>query len=87
LGAFKSTRREENLALLDELGNGFSSLPFEGSAARRFGQIRGELVAIQPLAVGRARAPSPGWHVIHAPEKARVYAPEGTARPTLLPLS
>lgn len=37
-GAFKSTRRKENLALLDELGNGFSSLPFEGSPARRFGQ-------------------------------------------------
>lgn len=42
-GAFKSTRREENLALLDELSNGFSSLPFEGSAAFRFSQIRAEL--------------------------------------------
>jgi len=42
-GAFKSTRREENLALLDELVNGFSSLPFEGNAARHFGQIRAEL--------------------------------------------
>lgn len=42
-GAFKSTRREENLALLDELGNGFPSLPFEGHAARHFGQIRTEL--------------------------------------------
>lgn len=42
-GAFKSTRRDENLALLDELGNGFSSLPFDSSAARHFGQIRAEL--------------------------------------------
>jgi len=42
-GAFKSARREENLALLDELGRGFSSLPFEGNAARYFGQIRAKL--------------------------------------------
>ncbi|TRX01446.1 type II toxin-antitoxin system VapC family toxin [Candidatus Methylobacter oryzae] len=42
-GAFKSTRREENLALLDELSNSSLSLPFDGSAARRFGQIRTKL--------------------------------------------
>jgi len=42
-GAFKSTRRDENLALLDELSNGFLSLPFYGNAARHFGRIRAEL--------------------------------------------
>jgi len=42
-GAFKSTRRDENLALLDELSNGFLSLPFDGNAARHFGRIRAEL--------------------------------------------
>jgi tRNA(fMet)-specific endonuclease VapC len=42
-GAFKSTRRDENLALLDELSNGFLSLPFDGNAARHFGRIRADL--------------------------------------------
>ncbi|MGB7512494.1 MAG: type II toxin-antitoxin system VapC family toxin [Pelodictyon phaeoclathratiforme] len=42
-GAYKSTRRDENLALLDELSNGFLSLPFDGNAARQFGKIRAEL--------------------------------------------
>lgn len=42
-GAFKSTRREENLALLDELSNRFLSLPFDGNAARHFGRIRADL--------------------------------------------
>ena len=42
-GAFKSMRREENLALLDELSNGFLSLPFDGNAAHHFGRIRAGL--------------------------------------------
>ena len=42
-GAFKSTRREENLALLDELSNGFLSLPFDGNAAHHFGRTRAGL--------------------------------------------
>jgi len=42
-GAFKSVRRDENLALLDELSYGFVSLPFDGQAARQFGRIRAEL--------------------------------------------
>ena len=42
-GAFKSTRCDENLALLDELNKGFCSLPFDGNAARHFGRIRAEL--------------------------------------------
>ncbi|MCB9129218.1 MAG: type II toxin-antitoxin system VapC family toxin [Ardenticatenales bacterium] len=42
-GAFKSARRDENLALLDELSLGFPSFPFDGSAARHFGRIRSEL--------------------------------------------
>jgi len=42
-GAFKSTQRDKNLALLDELSNGFLSLPFDGHAARHFGRIRADL--------------------------------------------
>lgn len=42
-GAFKSTRCDENLALLDELNKGFCSLPFDGNAARHYGRIRAEL--------------------------------------------
>ncbi len=42
-GAFKSQRMEANLAVLDELFQHFSSLPFDGAAARAFGQIRAEL--------------------------------------------
>ncbi len=42
-GAYKSTRRDENLALLDELSKGFLSLPFDGNAAHQFGRIRAEL--------------------------------------------
>lgn len=43
-GAFKSARREQNLALLDELSLGFASLPFDGNAACHFGKIRSELM-------------------------------------------
>ncbi len=42
-GAFKSTRRDKNLALLDELSNGFLSLPFDGNTAHHFGRIRADL--------------------------------------------
>lgn len=42
-GAYKSQRRAENLAILDELFAGFSSLAFDGAAAREFGRIRVDL--------------------------------------------
>ena len=42
-GAYKSTRREANLALLETLFSGFSSFSFDGKAARIFGEIRAEL--------------------------------------------
>ncbi len=42
-GAFKSQRRESNLALLDELFSLFASLGFDGEAARHFGRVRAEL--------------------------------------------
>lgn len=42
-GAYKSARRDANLALLDDLSQGFISLPFDGHAARHFGRIRAEL--------------------------------------------
>ncbi|MGH8549604.1 MAG: type II toxin-antitoxin system VapC family toxin [Methylococcales bacterium] len=42
-GAWKSARRDENLALLDELSRGFYSLPFDDDAARHCGRIRSEL--------------------------------------------
>lgn len=42
-GAYKSERRAENLAILDDLFAGFSSLPFDGAAAREFGRIRADL--------------------------------------------
>jgi tRNA(fMet)-specific endonuclease VapC len=42
-GAYKSQRREANLAVLDDLCAGFRSLPFDGTAAREFGRIRAEL--------------------------------------------
>jgi tRNA(fMet)-specific endonuclease VapC len=45
-GAFKSKHIDENLALLDELSNGFASLPFDDNAARHFGRIRAALTKI-----------------------------------------
>ncbi|MFA6015384.1 MAG: type II toxin-antitoxin system VapC family toxin [Gallionellaceae bacterium] len=42
-GAYKSARREINLALLKTLFSEFSSLPFDGEAARIFGDIRADL--------------------------------------------
>jgi len=42
-GAFKSARREANLALLEVLFSGFDSFPFDGEAARIFGELRADL--------------------------------------------
>lgn len=42
-GAYKSARRETNLALLETLFSDFLSLPFDGEAARIFGDIRADL--------------------------------------------
>jgi tRNA(fMet)-specific endonuclease VapC len=42
-GAFKSARREANLALLETLFSEFSSFSFDGEAARMFGEIRADL--------------------------------------------
>ena len=42
-GAYKSARREANLAVLATLFAGFGSLPFDGEAARISGEIRANL--------------------------------------------
>ncbi|WP_435627984.1 type II toxin-antitoxin system VapC family toxin [Candidatus Ferrigenium straubiae] len=42
-GAFKSARRDANLALLESLFPEFNSLPFDGKAARLSGEIRADL--------------------------------------------
>ena len=42
-GAYKSARREENLAVLETLFSGFVSFAFDGDAARIFGDIRADL--------------------------------------------
>lgn len=42
-GAYKSARREANLAVLATLFAGFGSLPFDGEAARISGEIRADL--------------------------------------------
>ena len=42
-GAYKSERRDANLALLNDLERNFRSLPFDGAAAREFGRIRADL--------------------------------------------
>ncbi len=44
-GAFRSARRDDNLALLDSLFPTFPSLSFDGAAARMFGQIRAALAS------------------------------------------
>ncbi len=43
-GAYKSTRREQNLDLIKQLEDGFPSVPFDGNAANSFGKIRAELI-------------------------------------------
>jgi len=42
-GAYKSTRLEQNLALLEKLFGKFQSLVFDGHAAQHFGRIRADL--------------------------------------------
>ncbi|MFZ4792368.1 MAG: type II toxin-antitoxin system VapC family toxin [Candidatus Competibacteraceae bacterium] len=42
-GAFKSSRRDANLALVDGLCQSFPGLAFDGRAARHFGEIRAQL--------------------------------------------
>ena len=44
-GAFRSARRDDNLALLERLFPTFPSLSFDGAAARMFGQIRAALAS------------------------------------------
>ena len=45
-GAFRSARREQNLALLDGLFATFTSLSFDGAAARTCGELRAMLADI-----------------------------------------
>lgn len=42
-GAYKSLRREENLALLVKFFSLFVSLPFDDAAAETYGRLRAEL--------------------------------------------
>jgi tRNA(fMet)-specific endonuclease VapC len=42
-GAYRSARRDDNLALLERLIPTFPSLSFDGAAARHFGEIRAAL--------------------------------------------
>ena len=42
-GAYKSSRQEQNLALLEKLFGKFQSLVFDGHAAQIFGKIRADL--------------------------------------------
>lgn len=42
-GAYKSSRRSENLALLAKFFGQFDSLPFDDAAAEAYGRIRAEL--------------------------------------------
>ena len=43
-GAFRSARREDNLALLNRLFSSIDSFPFNGAAARIFGELRADLM-------------------------------------------
>jgi tRNA(fMet)-specific endonuclease VapC len=45
-GAYKSTRREQNLDLIKQLDAGFPSIPFDGNAANIFGKIRADLAKV-----------------------------------------
>jgi tRNA(fMet)-specific endonuclease VapC len=45
-GAYKSSRRERNLEILQDFFNEFASLPFDGRAANICGQIRAQLAAM-----------------------------------------
>ena len=44
-GAFRSARRESNLAVLEHLFATFASMPFDGAAARTCGEVRATLAA------------------------------------------
>jgi len=44
-GAYKSSRREQNLALLQSFFGQFASLPFDDQAAEAYGRLRAELAA------------------------------------------
>lgn len=44
-GAFRSARRDDNLALLERSFAAFPSLSFDGAAARMFGEIRAALAS------------------------------------------
>ena len=44
-GAYRSTRREDNLRLLTSLFQLFKSLPFDDAAADTYGRIRADLTA------------------------------------------
>jgi tRNA(fMet)-specific endonuclease VapC len=44
-GAYKSSRREQNLALLQHFFGQFASLPFDDRAAEAYGRLRAELAA------------------------------------------
>lgn len=44
-GAYKSLKKEENLALLNMLSSRFISLPFDDNAAKSYGRIRADLAA------------------------------------------
>jgi tRNA(fMet)-specific endonuclease VapC len=42
-GAYRSSRSVDNLTILDTLFAGLTSLPFDGAAAKVFGEIRADL--------------------------------------------
>jgi tRNA(fMet)-specific endonuclease VapC len=44
-GAYRSTRRADNLRLLATLFQQFESLPFDDAAAERYGRVRADLAA------------------------------------------
>ena len=45
-GAYRSARREQNLALLESLSSTFRSLPFDGAGARSCGELRAALASL-----------------------------------------
>ena len=44
-GAYKSSRRESNLALLERLFDQFDCLPFDDQAAEAYGRVRAQLAS------------------------------------------
>lgn len=45
-GAYKSDRQDKNLQVLNEFFSEFISLPFDGAAAKKAGEIRANLAAL-----------------------------------------